>query len=160
VEQIDFGQAFHLGVRVSDIGEAMSELSRSFGLQWATPERRRRTVWLPGSGMHDTDLLMSMSTADPLHIELLVGTPASLWGAQSGAGPHHLGFWVDNVAATTQSLVEAGWVLEAARVPPDEGYGDFAYVRSPTGVLIEAVSRLAEPSLREWWNGGRLPAAS
>ena len=91
-----------------------------------------------------------------MHLELLQGDLGSIWDAGEHPGPHHLGVWVDNVATTTETLLSEGWTLELAGRSPEDGYGAFTYVRSPTGAIVEPVSAALKPAFERWWNGGEL----
>ena len=153
---IDYSQLFHVGTRVPDLDRAMHDLSEGMGLHWATPQHRRQPVWTPGTGFGELDLRFTYSVEGPVHVELLQGPPGSIWGGDDAPGAHHMGLWVDDVAATTEKLVASGWTLEAASRPPDEGYGGFTYVRSPAGLLIEPVSAAVRPVFEGWWAGGNL----
>ena len=80
-------------------------------------------------------------------------------GATLGLRPgvHHVGLWVDDVAAATREAVVAGWVCLLAQVSPDEGYGTYTYVQPPgSAMLVEYVSSAARPRFEQWWAGGTL----
>lgn len=153
---IDYSQLFHVGTRVPDLDRAMHDLSEGMGLHWAAPQHRRQPVWTPGTGFGELDLRFTYSVEGPVHVELLQGPPGSIWGGDDAPGAHHMGLWVDDVAATTEKLVASGWTLEAASRPPADGYGGFTYVRSPAGLLIEPVSAAVRPVFEGWWAGGNL----
>ena len=55
--------------------------------------------------------------------------------------------------ADTESLLADGWTLELAANAPEEGYGRFTYVRSPSGYLVEPVSLAHKPRFERWWAG-------
>ena len=38
-------------------------------------------------------------------------------------GVHHVGVWVDDVVVEAERLVDAGWAIAAAHLPPEEGFG-------------------------------------
>ena len=154
---IDYQSVFHVGVRVRDIDEAMAELGGSMGVTWA--ERREnpaQTLWTPQLGLQQLHLKYTYSAEGPQHIELLEGPAGSFWDGRDQPGAHHLGIWVDDVAAETSRLIAAGWTLELAQRPPEKGFGAFSYVRSPDGVLIEPVLAAMQPMFERWWAGGEL----
>jgi catechol 2,3-dioxygenase-like lactoylglutathione lyase family enzyme len=151
----DLGELFHVGIRVADIDKAMDDLAGGGG-GWARPQHRQQPVWLPGTGQTELELRFTYSSGGPVHLELLQGPPGSVWAGDEAPGPHHLGYWVEDVAAITERLVSEGWSLEAASRPPEEGYGAFTYVRSPSGVLVEPVSTVVRPAFEQWWAGGDL----
>jgi hypothetical protein len=75
-------------------------------------------------------------------------------GRHRAPGVNHHGVWVDDVAAETERLVAAGWTLEMAQLPPEEGYGAITYVRSPSGFRLEPVTSALQPLFERWWAGG------
>ncbi len=147
---------FHVGARVQDLQAAMGALAQAFGLSWATVVERRQRVWTPSGGAATVPLRFTYSCQGPQHVELLQGSPGSLWDGSDLPGLHHLGVWVDDVATETGRLVDAGWTVDGAERPPEEGYGVMSYVRSPAGLLVELVSRSVEPAFERWWAGGEL----
>ncbi len=153
---MDFAMLFHIGMRVADLDASMAELGRDTGVSWARPQHRMQAVWLPEVGQTELDLRFTYSAEGPVRLELLEGPPGSIWDGRLDPGPHHLGVWVDDVAAATEKLMAEGWRLEAASRPPEEGYGVFTYVRSPAGVLVEPVASVVRPAFERWWAGGDL----
>jgi lactoylglutathione lyase len=147
---------FHVGVRVPDLEAAMEEIGGGLGITWARVVEREQRVWTPDAGPHTTPLRFTYSCEGPQHVELLQGAPGSVWDGADVPGVHHQGVWVDDVAAETERLVEAGWTLELAQLPPDEGYGSMTYVRSPSGFLLEPVTSRARPRFERWWAGEAL----
>lgn len=144
---------FHVGIRVPDLESAMEEIGPALGITWAPMVEREQRVWTPDAGAHTTPLRFTYSCEGPQHIELLQGAPGSSWDGTDLTGIHHQGVWVDDVAAETERLVDAGWTLELAGLPPEEGYGSMTYVRSPTGFLLEPVTARARPRFERWWSG-------
>ncbi len=153
---IEFARTFHTGVRVHDLDAAMAELSQGLGLHWATPQARRQPLWTPATGLVEVPLRFTYSCEGPVHLELLEAGPGSPWHAGDHPGPHHVGVWVDDVRAATETALAAGWRIEAAAAPPEDGYGAFTYVRSPQGVLVEPVWSAVRPVFERWWAGGSL----
>ena len=151
-----FPEFFHVGTRVADLGRAMDELGAAFGLTWASVQDRPMTVWTPSDGVVTLQLALTYSAEGPVHVELMSGPPGSIWDGADVPGPHHFGFWSDDVRADTDERLAAGWTLELAASPPEEGYGRFTYVRSPSGVLLEPVASSSRPRFERWWAGGSL----
>lgn len=149
----DYQSVFHVGVRVLDFDRALESIGRGMGLTWARPVERDQPWWSPEGGSAVARLRFTYSTAGPQHVELLHGSPGSVWDATDADGPgiHHTGIWVDDVAATTEWLLAAGWTLVAANTAPDEGYGTFSYVRSPEGLLVEPVSAAVRDAMERWF---------
>jgi catechol 2,3-dioxygenase-like lactoylglutathione lyase family enzyme len=152
----DYQDLYHVGVRVRDLDAAMDERGKGLGLTWASVAHVEQRVWLPDRGATTITLDFTYSSEGPQHVELLKGEPGSIWDAADWPGVHHMGVWVDDVANTIEELVGQGWTLELAQVPPDEGYGVFGYVRSPSGFLLEPVAEVLKPAFERWWAGGSL----
>ena len=155
------GDFFHIGIRVPDLASAMDELGRSHGVTWASVQDRTMDIWLPDRGEVSYRLALTYSCEGPVHLELMEGGPGSPWDAADagGAGVHHLGYWVDDVAVETAWLLADGWTLVLAAAPPEAGYGRFTYLRSPAGVLVEPLNRSARARFEAWWAGGDLASA-
>lgn len=151
----DYQQAlYHVGVRVPNLEAAMEQLSAGLGITWAEVVERDQPAWTPADGAFTVPLRFTYSCEGPQHVELLQGAPGSLWDGADLPGIHHQGIWVDDVAAETERLVAAGWTLEMAGQPPENGYGPMTYVRSPSGFLLEPVSAAVRPRFERWWAGG------
>lgn len=153
---IDFSRAYHLGVRVPDIGRAMDEMGESLGLNWCSLQEREQTVWLPTEGVVNVPLKFTYSSTGPMHLELLEGGAGSIWDGRVASGAHHIGVWSDDVRGDTQTLVDAGWTLLMAQAPPDNGYGAFTYVQPPSGLIVELVWSAIAPMFQRWFDGGPL----
>jgi hypothetical protein len=153
---VNFSDFFHVGIRVADIHQAMDEIGSQMGVTWASLQDRQMSVWMPGQGMVALQLLMTYSCEGPIHLELLQGPPGSIWDGNDAPGAHHFGMWSDDVRGDTEAALAEGWTLELAAAPPEEGYGRFTYVRSPTGLLVEPVSSAAKQRFAAWWAGGAL----
>ena len=149
-------QFFHVGIRVADLEAGMTELGVSSGVTWASVQDRAMTVWVPGDGTVTIQLALTYSVEGPVHLELMSGPVGSIWDGSEQPGIHHFGYWADDVAAETERLMAQDWTLELAASPPDEGYGRFTYLRSPSGVLVEPVSTASKTRFERWWAGGSL----
>jgi catechol 2,3-dioxygenase-like lactoylglutathione lyase family enzyme len=147
---------FHTGILVADIDQSMAELGSTFGLTWCAVQHRQMQVWRPSLGVTTTDLKFTYSTNGPHHIELVQGQPGTLWDGVADPGLNHHGYWVDDVAATTEHLVANGSELLQAGAAPEDGYGTFTYVKLPSGVIVEPVWNAARPRFERWFAGGAL----
>ena len=155
----EWGEVFHVGIRVADLEAAQRKLTGSMGVAWTSPATLPMKAWVPGEGYRKWDLTISFSVEGPVHIELLHGSPGSYWDTSiGGAGLHHLGVWVDDVARANEELLQQGWVVELAGRPPVEGYGGFTYTRSPAGILVEPETTRggAKERFDRWYAGGSL----
>lgn len=152
---IDYQRIFHTGVRVPDLDAAMAELGDSLGVTWAeSREVAEMPVWTPANGMQEVPLRYVYSCEGPQHVELLESAPGSPWHCGDTPGVHHIGVWVADVAAAVESVLAKGWTVALAGTAPDDGYGSFAYVQPPNGMLVEVVNDAILPLFEEWWAAG------
>ena len=153
----DFARVFHTGVRVDDVDEAMAELGPTLAITWASVQHiPDRSLWTPDRGLEHVALTFVYSCEGPQHIELLRGTAGSVWDCGESPGLHHVGVWSDDVVGDVDRFRAAGWAVTAAAAAPDDGYGSFAYVESPSGSLVELVTAAAQARFEEWWAGGAM----
>ena len=153
---IDYQRTYHLGVRVPDIQAAMAEMGEALNVNWCSLQEREQQVWTPATGLTTIPLRFTYSAAGPQHIELLEGAPGTIWDGREQPGVHHVGVWVDDVAAETNALLAKGWTMVAAQNAPDSGYGAFTYVAPPSGLIVELVWSAIEPMFQRWFAGGSL----
>lgn len=147
---------FHVGHLVPDIQAAMAELGSGLGLTWTqVVTRDDQRVWTPEQGQRRVSLSFCYSTEGPQHVELLEGPEGTPWWHGDPQNLHHAGVWAD-VPTLTEDLVSRGWELVCSQVAPEEGYGSFSYVRSPTGFLLEPVAAANEERMSRWFAGGSL----
>jgi Glyoxalase/Bleomycin resistance protein/Dioxygenase superfamily len=153
---LDHSQLFHIGIRVADLTSALAEIGASAGVTWASVQDAPMNVWVPGQGALSIPLILTYSIEGPVHLEVMQGPPGSIWDGNDAPGAHHFGYWSDDVKADTEGLLAQGWTLELAAAAPEDGYGRFTYVRSPSGYLVEPVSSASRPRFERWWAGGLL----
>lgn len=154
---IDYQRIYHTGIRVPDLAAAMDEMGESLGVTWASPVHHPgQSIWTPEEGQQALPLKFVYSCEGPQHIELLEGPADSIWDGRVHPGVHHVGVWVDDVAAETEAVLAKGWSLAAAAVSPDEGFGGYTYVVPPSGTIVELVNGALLPRFEAWWAGGAL----
>ncbi len=158
--EFGFDQFFHVGIRVDDLQAAMDEMSALFGVGWASVQDRLMPTWIPGQGNVTPRLALSYSAEGPVRLELMQGEADSPWATDGMPGPHHFGIWTDDVASTSQRLLDNGWTLELAGAAPEDRYGRLTYIRSPQGVLLEPMSDVSKDRFAAWWAGGDLTPAA
>lgn len=153
----DFQGVYHTGVMVPDIDVAMEQMGAALGLTWARVQHvAKRTVWTPERGTEEVELTFVYSCEGPQHVELLTGQPGSVWDCGDRPGLHHVGVWSHDVGADVERFLRAGWHVAAAAVAPEDGFGSFAYVVPPSGLIVELVSLAAKPRFDTWFAGGSL----
>jgi hypothetical protein len=149
-------QMFHVGHLVPDIEVAMADLGASLGLTWTeVVAREDQRLWTPEHGQRRVPLKFCYSTEGPQRLELLEGIEGTPWWSGDLQNLHHAGVYCD-VAALTEDLVSRGWTLVCSQVSPEEGYGSFTYVRSPSGFLLEPVAEANRERMNRWFAGGSL----
>lgn len=149
-------EVFHVGHLVPDIEAAMADLGQAFNLTWTEIVRRDdQRVWTPEHGQRHVPLTFCYSTQGPQYLELIEGPADTPWSPYDVQNRHHAGVWAD-VPTLTEDLLRQGWTLVCSQVSPDEGYGSFSYVRSPTGFLLEPVAAANRPRMERWFGGGGL----
>ena len=147
---------FHVGHLVPAIAAAMAELGPGLGLTWtAVVARDDQRIWTPEKGQQHVPLKFCYSTEGPQHLELIEGLEGTPWWFGHVENRHHAGVWAD-VPSLTEDLIARGWTLVCSQVSPDEGYGSFSYVRSPTGFLLEPVTYANRERMTRWFEGGSL----
>jgi len=153
----DYQQIFHVGHLVADIDRAMAEIGAATGLEWARVQHvASRTVWTPQRGTEEVALTFVYSRSGPQHVELLCGSPGSVWDSASATGVHHVGVWSDRVPTDVERFTSCGWTVGAAARAPEDGFGAFAYVTSPSGMVVELVAASARSRFDAWFAGGSL----
>ena len=103
------------------------------------------------------ELRFAYSTGAPPYLELLEAQPRGYYEASAGAHLHHVGRWVDDLAAASRALVAAGLPLEAAGVDANgRTPAVFVFHRGAHGLRIELVDRAMQPGFEGWLAGGEL----
>lgn len=150
------GQLFHVGIRVADLDAAMQEFAASYDTGWCSVRDWPMDVWLPDRGYTSLPIALTFSTSGPVRLELIAGSPGTPLDPAEGTGIHHLGYWVEEPRVETERLLAQGWELVMAAASPEDGYGRFTYVRSPSGLLVEPVAVANRERFEAWWAGGDL----
>ncbi len=150
---------YHYGIVVADFDLALDEFGSTFGLEWASVQRRTFDVRQP-NGLVRADFRVTYSVTGPPHFEIIEVTPGTIWG-QAGVGVHHLGYWSDDLARDSARLTKAGFEWEGTYDNPDlDGPFGFTYHTIASAQLrVELVDRARKPAFDEWLAGGDFPSA-
>jgi hypothetical protein len=130
---------YHLGVATSDLERARDQLGALLGVGWSpvrTVEGHLHTV---GAYAGPTRRLHSLG--GPMRMELIEGTPASVWATTEIAALHHYAYYSADVAADVDALVAEGWQVEMATVDEQGRPTVFAYLVKPGHIRVELVDR-------------------
>jgi len=119
---------YHIGLVVTDLRAAMSELSAAVGITWEEPHHSTYGDW-------DIDVVMSME--GPPYIELIQGGPDGPWSNAGGPRLDHFGYGCDDPEADGARLLLSGFEVDFD--PTHVGKKrTFTYYRGPhTGARVE-----------------------
>jgi catechol 2,3-dioxygenase-like lactoylglutathione lyase family enzyme len=166
----------HIGIAVPDLQQGMKNYESSFGVKnWGPLLDYSDSVDMEiGSQLHGDRVSTSglseiwsrhgsdiVSEAPPFApFELACSKPFSpsytIWGCPDGREyVHHLAYWVDDIGAEGDHLMDNGWALELTAAPGDRAKG-FAYLLSPTGMRVELMQRGDKAAFGRWLESGEL----
>lgn len=120
---------YHVGLIVPDIEAAAQRFTAASGYSWTKPVEYTLAV-TTATGDYEVPFRFVYSLQAP-HLELVQEVLGTVWTAPAGAAAHHLGYWVDDIAAAAAGLEQAGYRLEAR--PSGDTISTFAYYTDPTG---------------------------
>jgi len=130
---------YHTGIVVEDIDAAMRELTALGGYRWTLANTYPFTVWsTEGEATVDFRFVYSMQSP---HLELVQHVPGTVWTPAPGNAPHHLGYFVDDLRASSAALEHAGLPIEACGSLDGEHPSVFAFHKGRDGIRIELVDR-------------------
>jgi len=141
---------YHVGLIVPELGQAQRDLTSTLGLSWASQQRREIPVLVNGETVQ-RDISFVYSIEGPPYIEL-IGANEPPWNARDGL--HHVGIWSEDVVADMEALVAEKYTVAATGLNREGSSGGFAYLNSPTGILLELVDTRGKASFDRWLAGG------
>ena len=147
---------FKTALIVTDLERAMDDLGRWLGLAW-TPVQESPISLALAAGREDRKLRFVYSTGGAPYLELIEAHATGFYAAPDGPHLHHVGRWVDDLAAASDALTRAGLPLEAAGIDA-HGHAPamFAFHRGGHGLRVELVDRVMRPGFEAWLAGGTL----
>ena len=139
---IDLQRIVHTCMLVPELEAAMEAIGSATGLAWAAPwVYEKLEYWTPRGVVTTPRIRVTYSKQGPQHLELIEPAPGGFFDVSSQRGVHHVGVWSKDVTAEANSLVRQGWIVEAAAVSPEAGYGRVAFLRpAGGGMLVELVT--------------------
>ena len=140
----------HVGLVVPELGQAQRDLSSTLGLGWASQQRRTIPVRVDGTTLERT-LRFVYSREGPPYVELIEADEPP-WDLREGL--HHMGLWSEDILADIEGLVAGDFTLAATGVDRRGRSGGFAYLSSPTGLLVELVDQRGRAAFDRWIAGG------
>ena len=133
------GDLWHTGIVVDDLAAAMDDLGSELGVTWYEGGAEVRMI--TDDGARTVTTAYALSKEGPHHVELGQSIEGTLWTATAPGQAHHLGYWVDDVAAASAALAAQGSARVATIAMADEAPPLCAYHRTRHGLYVEVVSR-------------------
>ena len=146
---LGLGPPYHVGIATRRLEAAMDALSEVFGCGWTEVREGAEPGLASPSGPLDWTARVTFSFGGEMHLELLEGSPGSVWQVDAVARLHHYAFWTDDVARDVARLERDGWAVEITFFD-DRGHPrNMAYLRKPGSPRIELVDSVRRPSFLE-----------
>lgn len=128
---------FHIGVATNDLEGSMRELGAALGVTWTEPSCEGR-VFQGVDGTSQPQPRSCISREGPIHIDLMVGQPGSVWAA-NGPRLHHFAYWTNDLRGDITRLAAEGWKLELTLPDPEGHPSVFAYLVRNDGFRLELI---------------------
>jgi hypothetical protein len=139
---------YHVGLATCGLESAMAGLGPMAGTDWSV----MRAGVEPGLGTPAGPVPWTVRTVHscqgPLHIELLEGSPGSIWETPLTTCVHHVGYWSDDIAGDIERLGHEGWSLELSLFAGGRPV-EFAYLSKAGSIRIELVDLARRPAYLE-----------
>jgi catechol 2,3-dioxygenase-like lactoylglutathione lyase family enzyme len=150
----------HLGIQVENLERACALLTELFGLTFAEPITGWPIHVRVGDEVEHSEGRFTVSRQGPPYLEVTENVEGSqVW--HSDGRPlafHHLGFWVDDVAASSDTLVAAGYPVQAGGLD-EQGRYRYTY-HEVEGLRVEMAGASARPAFERWAVTGVADGAS
>jgi len=135
---------WHIGIAVPDLEQGKREISEVFGLRWRPARVRSLTLTDEAGRSCPVECHVVFSLGGPFAVEVWQAIPGTPLDMPKGGGVHHIGYWVDDIAAEARRLGTLGFA----------GYATVGTTpllnRGPAGTLIELCDLHSDrPSLRD-----------
>lgn len=143
-------QDAHLGIQVENLEQACALLGDLFGLTFAEPITGWPIAVRVDDEIEESEGRFTVSRQGPPYLEVTENVPGSkVWHSEGQPMVfHHLGFWVDDVAAASDRLAEAGYPVQAGGL--DEN-GRYRYTyHDVAGLRVEMAAAAARPAFERW----------
>jgi hypothetical protein len=126
---------YHVGIATADLDRARTHLGDLFGVSWTAIRTVEGELTTVGAYAGPTRRLHSLG--GPMRMEIIEGTPGSVWATDRVAELHHYAYWSSDVAADVAELVATGWEVEMATVDDEGRPSVFAYLVKPGHIRVE-----------------------
>ena len=135
---------FHTGIVVDDLAAATEQLGDLLGVTWFEGGGDVRVI--TDDGARTVRASYALSREGPHHVELAQSVDGTLWSATAPGQAHHLGYWVDDVAAASAELSRLGSPRVATVAVADDAPPMCAYHQA-NGLYVELVGLAMRPVL-------------
>ncbi|MCW2935287.1 MAG: hypothetical protein JWM19_6249 [Actinomycetia bacterium] len=143
------GSIWHIGIAVPDLDLGKKQLTDVFGLGWRPVRVRELTLTDAAGRQHDVACHVAFSLGGPFAVEVWQAIPGTPLDVPASGGVHHIGYWVDDIAAEARRLDALGYpgFATAGTVP--------LLSRGPAGTIVELCDLHSDrPSLRDLFPAG------
>jgi hypothetical protein len=127
---------FHVGFIVSDLDAAMEEFHVALGIEWRAPIDAIVPLLGP-DGVVEANVNSVYSEGGPPAIELVQSVPGTPLAGKGGVSFHHLGFWTDRLADSSDDLDAYGWPCAATVATLGSNPSRFTLQHSPYDFYVE-----------------------
>jgi hypothetical protein len=138
-ESLGLGAPFHVGIATRRVEDGMEAVSALFGTEWAAVRVGAEPGLSSPEGPVDWQTRVAHSKQGPLRLELLEGSPGSIWATDAVAELHHVAFWSFDVPGDVERLERGGWSIDLTFYDDDGNPFSFAYMSKPGNTRIELV---------------------
>lgn len=135
---------FHTGIVVDDLAAATAQLGDLLGVTWFEGGGDVRVI--TDDGARTVRASYALSREGPHHVELAQSVDGTLWSVTAPGQAHHLGYWVDDVAAASAELTRLGSPRVATVAVADDAPPMCAYHQA-NGLYVELVGLAMRPVL-------------
>jgi hypothetical protein len=144
---------YHTAIVVEDLDNAMARLTRLAGHEWMPPVEHPVPMWTP-TGETTVRLRMVYSLGEPM-LELIQEVVGTTWVRSPTGAIHHIGYFVDDLGAASQALVDEGLPIEVCGCTGPTHPTGFAYHTTADGLRIEVVNRSVLSDMKALLEGQR-----
>ncbi|HWE70351.1 MAG TPA: VOC family protein [Acidimicrobiales bacterium] len=122
----------HIALAVPQLEAGMAEVGGALGLTWRPVQQTDTTVRDADGVVHPAPVRVTYSAGAAPAVEVFEAIPGTPLDVPVGSPFHHVGVWVDDLAAESARLEAAGWSYFAGT-----GVGRQALYRGPSGLVLE-----------------------
>lgn len=141
---------YHSGYLVADLEELRDRLVGLGQRYWTPPKDHELRI-----RVHDEERTIRFryvySAEGPHHLELIQPVAGGYLRSDGPMSFHHLGYWVDDLAAGLDAASDHGLTLECLFLD-DAGQPKVAYLLDASGIRHEMVPRSHQPVMQERWD--------